>query len=174
MEELIGFYTLTVLIAIFQFLNFFPNFAESNYIHMISIGFLLILLTTISFSNFIYKGDTTLPDFWLYLIPMIPVFLPILGFTFIQFSIKKHKKNYGLEDDKLYGPDLSWKYFGLNLFYCGIVMTYIVYLHRITNNSNIKHDNIMLLASFLFILLEILIYLMWHDYQITLKKQADG
>jgi hypothetical protein len=174
---MIGFYALTVLILVFECLHFSPSFAHSNYIHMTSIGFLLVILTTISFSNHIYNlKNTEILDFYKYFIPIIPIFLPILGFTFIQYSMQKHKKNYGLEDDALYkGRSEKSKYIGLNIFYFVMTIIYILYLYQVTTHENgLEYRTIITYSIGLFILLEIIVYFMWDYYHKLLKQKADG
>lgn len=174
---MIGFYALTALILVFECLHFFPSFAHSNYIHMTSIGFLLVLLTTISFSDFIYHSrNVRVCNFYQYMIPMIPIFLPILGFTFIQYSIQKHKKNYGLEEDALYKSQTeSSKYIGLNMFYFVMTIVYISYLYLVASDEYIpEYDTIIRYSIGLFILLELIVYFMWDYYHKLLKQKADG
>lgn len=174
-----GFFVLVFVIIAFEMLHFYPSFAHSNYIHMTSIGFLLVLLTTISFSDMIYNLEgTNMNTFYTYFIPIIPVFIPILGFTFIQYSIKKHKKNYGLEDDALFeGRSEKSKYIGLNILYLVMTMIYIYYLYQVlisNPKSRLEYSEIMTISIGLFILLEIIIYFMWDYYHNLLKQKADG
>ena len=138
---------------------------KSFYLNLGVIGVLLILYTTLSFSKLKEIRN-------IYFIPILAVFIPLIGIQYVQNNINQYLENYGLEDE-LDTDNNSKLYRGVIGLYIAMVVVFFMYLASL-NKDNTSINIVLTFSILLFIFLEVIIIVLWFYYNRMIKQRSDG
>lgn len=174
MNEYIAFYILSFVLVILELLMISPSSKKSKNITFSMIGFIILVLTTITSARFVRNHPNTLELFGL-VIPSISLIIPLCVLIYIEKHATKHKEKYTTDDELYSSKNEKNIYRGVIALYITQTLIYLFYLLFIMK-LHYKHVNraILLFSIILFILLEVNMYFIWKLYNVLMLLTSDG
>ena len=161
---MVGFIVINCLIFLMCLIHIIsPSYARAQRIYISCIGFLILILTSITFSKVIFENIFNENQLYICLIPIFPVFIPIIGISFLYNQISKKKKELNISEKDGYeeGTNYNRLIMGIYLIqlivYCGVYLCFILKFHKLIN-----YTVVMIFSSVLF---GCLIPITWYIYK---------
>lgn len=161
---MVGFIVINSLIFLMCLIHIIsPSYARAQRIYISCIGFLILILTSITFSKVIFENIFNENQLYICLIPIFPVFIPIIGISFLYNQINKKKKELNINENVIIQEGTNYNRLIMGIYTIQLFIYCIVYLLGILKfHKLINYTVVMIFSSVLF---GFLIPITWYIYK---------